>query len=281
MELTQEQFNTYQKEGFLVVPEYFSQLEVENMKGELPALFAEDSPRRVLEKDGDTVRAVHGSHSTNQLFKRLTRHPKIVSPARQILGSQVYVYQFKINAKAAFSGDFWQWHQDFIFWRKQDGLLTPRIMNAMILLDDMNEFNGALFVIPGSHKEGMIDVTSPQLQEINNNLTGDKKQEWLLSFTANLKYSLPQEIVQELALKYGMYAIKAPAGSAVFFDSNIAHASPNNISPFSRSIVIVTYNSVENIPVPVENPRPEFIVSRDYLPVEALSGDALLLPSLI
>ncbi len=281
MELTQEQFNSYQKQGFLVVPEYFSQLEVENMKGELPALFAEDSPRRVLEKDGDTVRAVHGSHTTNQLFKRLTRHPKLVSPTRQILGSQVYVYQFKINAKAAFSGDVWQWHQDFIFWRKQDGLLTPRIMNAMILLDDMNEFNGALFVIPGSHKEGMIDLTSPQLQEINNNLTGEKKQEWLLSFTANLKYSLPQEIVQELALKYGMYAIKAPAGSVVFFDSNIAHASPNNISPFSRSIVIVTYNSVENIPVPVENPRPEFIVSRDYLPVEPLSGDALLLPSLI
>ena len=214
MELTQEQFNSYHEQGFLVVPECFSKLEVESMKGELPGLFAEDSPRRVLEKEGKIVRSVHGSHTTNQLFKRLTRHPKLIQPAMQFLGSQAYVYQFKINAKAAFSGDVWQWHQDFIFWRKQDGLLTPRIMNAMILLDDMNEFNGALFVIPGSHKEGMIDVNSPQFQEINNNnnLTEEKKQEWLLSFSANLKYSLPQEIVEELALKYGMSAIKAPAG---------------------------------------------------------------------
>ncbi len=280
MELTTAQFNSYNQQGFLVVSEYFSQSEVENMKGELPGLFAEDSPRRVLEKEGNTVRSVHGAHTTNQIFQRLARHPKLVKPVMQVLGSQAYVYQFKINAKAAFSGDVWQWHQDFIFWRKQDGLLTPRIINAMILLDDMNEFNGALFVIPGSHKQGMIDITSQQLDEINNNLTAEKKQEWLLSFTANLKYSLPQKIVKELALKHGMYAIKAPAGSVVFFDSNIAHASPSNISPFSRSTAIITYNSVENIPVPVENPRPEFIVSRDYRPIEPLEDEALLIPTL-
>ena len=30
------------------------------------------------------------------------------------------MHQFKVNAKAAFDGDVWQWHQDFGVWHKDD-----------------------------------------------------------------------------------------------------------------------------------------------------------------
>ncbi|MHC5762949.1 phytanoyl-CoA dioxygenase family protein, partial [Nostoc sp.] len=216
--------------------------------------------------------------NTDEIFQRLSRHPQLVKPAMQLLGSKVYIYQFKINAKAAFRGDIWEWHQDYIFWRKEDGLPTARLVNALVLLDDMNEFNGPLFVIPGSHKEGMIDViarnTSNQFQDKT------ERPEWMSGFTAKLKYSLNRELVGDLVMKYGIYSIKASAGSVLLFDSNIVHASPSNISPFDRAVVIVTYNSIENIPLPVANPRPDFLVSRDYRPVEPLSEDALLIESL-
>ncbi|MEH1900560.1 MAG: phytanoyl-CoA dioxygenase family protein [Nostoc sp.] len=278
MHLNKEQFETYEDKGFVLLSECFSKSEVHRMKVELPVLFSEDTPKRVLEEEGKTIRAVHGVHGTNETFQRLSQHPRLIKPAMQLLGSKVYIYQFKINAKAAFRGDIWEWHQDYIFWRKEDGLPTARVVNALVLLDDMNEFNGPLFVIPRSHREGMIDIVA---QNTNNKSKAEKEHpDWVSNFTAKLKYSLNQELVADLVLKYGIFSIKALAGSVLLFDSNLVHASPSNISPFERAVVIVTYNSVENIPLPMSNRRPEFLVSRDYRPIEPLSEDALLIESL-
>lgn len=276
MYLTEEQLSIYKNQGFLLLSEYFSRTEVEIMKAELSALSTENSPKKILEKDGKTIRSLHGSHSNNDVFNCLTRHPFIVEPAMQIVGNQVYIYQFKVNLKAAFTGDIWKWHQDYIYWRKEDGMPKPQVVNAMCLLDDMNEFNGPLFVIPGSHKEEMIDITAdnPRMKNTNTNSSGDNPA-WVSSFSANLKYSLSQELVVDLVSKYGITLIKAVAGSVLFFDSNIVHASSNNISPFGRSTVIITYNSIENIPLPVQNPRPDFLVSKDYRPVTSLAPNAL------
>ncbi|MEH1947346.1 MAG: phytanoyl-CoA dioxygenase family protein [Nostoc sp.] len=276
MHLTEEQLLIYQNQGFILLPEYFSRAEVEIMKAELSALSIETSPKKILEKDGKTVRSLHGSHTKNDVFRCLARHPFIVDPAMQIARSKVYIYQFKINIKAAFSGDIWKWHQDYIYWRKEDGMPRPQVVNAMCLLDDMNEFNGPLFIIPGSHKEEMIDVTihHPQVGTTSSNNSSNSNG-WISSFSANLKYTLSQELVTDLVSKYGITFIKAAAGSILFFDSNIVHASSNNISPFGRSTVIITYNSIENIPLPVQNPRPDFLVSQDYRPVTPLAPDEL------
>ncbi|BCL38240.1 phytanoyl-CoA dioxygenase family protein [Nostoc sp. MS1] len=269
MYLTEEQLLLYKNQGFFILPECFPRGEIETMKAELSAISAEESPKRVLEKDGKTVRSLHGTHKTNDVFNRLTRHPSILEPAMQIVGSQVYVYQFKINLKAPFSGDIWQWHQDYIYWRKEDGLQRPQIVNAMFILEDMNEFNGPLFVIPGSHKEEMIDVAA------HNSQKSGESPAWISSFTSNLKYSITQEVVTDLVSKYGIYSVKAVAGSVVFFNSNLVHASANNISPFGRSTAIITYNSVKNIPSPVAQPRPDFLVSQDYQPVLPLASEIL------
>ncbi|MEH2447424.1 MAG: phytanoyl-CoA dioxygenase family protein [Nostoc sp.] len=279
MYLTKEQFEKYTDQGFVLLTECFSKTEVNGLKVELPSLFRKETSGRVFEEESNIVRAVHGSHKTNEVFQRLSRNPRLVEPPMQLLGSKVYIYQFKINAKAAFRGNIWEWHQDYIFWRKEDRLPTARVVNALVLLDDMNEFNGPLFVIPGSHKEGMIDVVA---QNTSNRAKDERERPaWISNFTAKLKYSLNQELVTNLVLKYGILSIKASAGSVLFFNSNLVHASPSNISPFNRSVAIVTYNSVDNIPLPVQNPRPEFIVSRDYRPVEPLSKDALLIENLM
>src|SRR5262245_12546892 len=121
MLLTSDQMNAYEEDGFLLVAECFSQSEVARMTDELPVVFGEDSDRRVLERDGKVVRSVYGTHLSNDVFKHLALHPRLVEPAAQILGSDVYIYQFKINAKVGFGGDLWEWHQDFIFWRNEDG----------------------------------------------------------------------------------------------------------------------------------------------------------------
>jgi ectoine hydroxylase-related dioxygenase (phytanoyl-CoA dioxygenase family) len=281
MNMLDDHLKQYEDDGFILLPNLFSQAEVEIMKAECPALFVENSPRKVVEKGGRIVRSVYGSHMTNQVFDRLARHPRLVEPAKQILDSEAYVYQFKINAKVAFGGDVWEWHQDYIFWRNEDHMPAPRVTSVAIYLDEVNEFNGPLFVIPRSHSEGVIEASARSLVDSTGNESYNNSPAWISNLTADLKYSVATETVARLVEKYGMVSLKAPAGSALFFHGNLVHGSANNISPYNRVVIIITYNSVENVPLPNEQPRPSFLVSRDCTPVAALSDDALLQERLV
>ncbi|AOX00678.1 hypothetical protein BJP34_15585 [Moorena producens PAL-8-15-08-1] len=81
--------------------------------------------------------------------------------------------------------------------------------------------------------------------------------------------------------KYGIEAPKGKPGTVLFFRPNCVHGSANNISPFSRKIAIITYNSIDNIPdnipIAVDNPRPDFLVGRDYRAIKPLPEQALIL----
>ncbi|WP_229414751.1 MULTISPECIES: hypothetical protein [Moorena] len=68
MKLTTEQIDQYNNQGFLLIPDLFSQEEVSLIQEQLPGLMAEDVPGRVLEKDRHTVRALHGCHLFNKVF---------------------------------------------------------------------------------------------------------------------------------------------------------------------------------------------------------------------
>jgi ectoine hydroxylase len=276
MQLTKEQLEFYESKGYLFIADAFPQLEIDALKAEVPEALAENSIRRVVEKDGSMVRSVYGTHLHNDTFNILSRHPRIVLPAMSVLESDVYVYQFKINAKSSFGGDLWEWHQDFIFWQREDGMPAPRVLNAVIFLDEVNEFNGPLYLIPGSHAEGVIDclVDDKPLEPTYESSPG-----WINNLTANLKYALTKEVVARLVSKYGLVAPKGPAGSILFFHSNLVHASTNNISPFDRTTVIISFNSVENLPVSTAPPRPEFIVSRDSKPIIPVAENALQSPA--
>lgn len=278
MGLTRAQQASYAEDGYLFLPCLFSPDETEVIRNELPLVFGEDGQRRVVEKDGRTVRSVYGSHRTNEVFRRLSKHPRLVEPSKELLGSEVYVYQFKINAKQALGGDLWEWHQDYVFWNKEDGMPTSRVTNALIFVDEVTEFNGPLFLIPGSHKEGMISTAASSGPDgALQSETYSDSPKWISNLTANLKYSLDRKTVQRLVERYGIVAPKGPKGSVLFFDSNTVHGSPNNISPFDRAVVIVTYNSTENIPVKPSNPRPDFLVSDDHAAVTSLNDDVLFM----
>lgn len=71
-------------------------------------------------------------------------------------------------------------------------------------------------------------------------------------------------------MKYGS------AGFAMFFDACIIHCSGANMSPWDRYSVFITYNSIENTLIEIDNPRPEFLAQRDFIPVKTLSDNALL-----
>ena len=271
MMITNDNLSAYERDGYLFFPGYLSAKEVDVLVAELPGVFADDSPRRVMEKNGRSVRSVYGAHTYSPTFARLVRHPKLVVPCEQVLGSSVYVYQFKINAKLGLVGDVWEWHQDFIFWNKEDGLPASRAMNAVIFLHEVNEFNGPMFLIPGSHRYGMIDVPGHAIVPE----AYAESPDWISNLTADLKYSIDPATLRTLVKRHGIVAPKGECGSVLFFHPNVAHASSPNLSPFDRTVAIISYNSVENIPRPPKERRPDFLVANDYRPVSPLTEDTL------
>jgi len=260
MEINAGQLQSYEDSGFLLIPEMFSLEEIAALRARLPAIRAEDSPRRIMEKDGTTVRSVYGSHVTEPLFRQFVRDRRLVRSVELIVKSHVYVHQSKINWKCSFSGDAWAWHQDYIFWQKEDGVSRPDLTTAAVFLDEVNEFNGPISFIRGSHKQLVIDVEGKQ----TSHETYRHCPPWISNLTAEIKYSVPDEMVSVLAREREMSAPKGPPGSVLFFHPNVVHASASNISPFNRVVVMVTYNSIHNTPKKVDNVRPDFLCSRDY-----------------
>jgi ectoine hydroxylase len=276
MQLTEEQLGFYGENGFLLLPECFSAVEIGKMRAELPTLLGEDSQCRVIEKEGGAVRSIYGPNIKNEIFRRLTCHPRMVEPARQILNGDVYVYQFKINIKSAFSGDLWDWHQDFIYWQKEDGVPSDRMISVAVFIDDVNEFNGPMFLIPGSHRQGTLEVAARNVINADADSVYKDSPSWISNLTANIKYQVGSDVVSRLVSRFGIVAAKGVSGSALFFHSNLVHASPSNISPFNRVIAFATYNSVSNIPISGGCRRPDFLCSRDYSPLITVSDSALL-----
>lgn len=254
MKLTQEQIKAYDEDGYILLPSLFSQQEAALMKSRLPALYQMNRDEVVKEKSG-AVRTVFAAHTFDDVFARVARHPRLIEPARQLLDSDVYMHQFKINAKAAFNGDIWQWHQDFGTWHQDDGMPEARAMNVAIFLDEVNEFNGPLMFIPRSHKMGRLEASHDR------------------STTSYPLWTLDNAKVAELVEQGGIVAPKGVAGTVLIFQSTLVHASSPNLSPWDRNTLYVTTNSVGNAIRKFQ--RPDYIAHRDFTPIQLLDDSCL------
>jgi ectoine hydroxylase len=277
MQLADAQIESYERDGFLCIESNFSKEEIDILLAEARQELAVDSQRRIKERRG-AVRSVFGTHMTNEVFRRLSRLSRLVEPAMKILGSEVYIHQFKINVKAALEGDHWEWHQDFLYWHKEDDMPEPRVLTAAVFLQDVSDYNGPMLVIPGSHKEGMIDLQTQTDCSGNGNGLYEHgcKPSWVSTLTADLKYKINQDILTKLLSNSRIYACKGLAGLTVFFHGNLFHASASNLSASDRMSIFISYNSVENKLGDIDNPRPAFIASRDFTPHIPVPDDTLL-----
>ena len=158
MKLTSEQIEHFNREGWLFLPELFSRDEVDFLAREAVNIYDADRPEVWREKSG-APRTAFAAHLYNEAFGLLGAHPRMIEPIEQIFGEKVYMHQFKINAKAAFTGDVWQWHQDYGTWKRDDGMPEPRAMNIAIFLDEVMPINGPLMLVPRSQHAGDLKAS--------------------------------------------------------------------------------------------------------------------------
>jgi ectoine hydroxylase len=255
MTLSADQIERFDREGYLFFPSLFSSEEIARLTDELPALFAEHRPENVREKASDAVRTSFAAHMYCDQFARLARHPRMVEPIKQLFGEDVYMHQFKINGKMAFDGDVWQWHQDYGTWKNDDLMPEARAMNVAIFLDEVNEFNGPLMFIPGSHTLGVL--------EAGHDTTTTSYPLW----------TIDHETIAKLVARGGIVAPKGPPGSMILFHSCLVHASTSNLSPWNRVAVYLSLCAVSNHIRRFK--RPGYIAHRDFAPIECLPDDCL------
>ena len=255
MELTRAQLAQFQDLGYVFLPDVFDTAEVGVLNREAHKIFAMQRQEVVREKDEKTARTAFAAHYYNEAYRRLGRHPRLILPIIQILGGGVYMHQYKINAKAAFNGDVWQWHQDYGTWARDDLMPEPRAMNIALFLEEVNEFNGALMFIPRSHQQGTLKAGHD------------------LQTTSYPLWTIDNDTISRLVKEGGLVAPKGRAGSVILFHGNLVHGSPSNMSPFDRTIVYLSLCHVDNHIRQFK--RPEWIAHRDFAPIEPLTDDCL------
>ena len=159
MELTDTQVAAYEQEGYLFVENVFSPGEMAVLEAAMPEITDPSRPEVSLDEVSGTVRLCHGPHLFNEAFRRLSVHPRLVLPARRLLGTDVYLYQSRLSMKAglgAVQASGWPWHQDYSTWAVADGMREPRALAVFVFLDEVTACNGPLMVIPRSHHAGLI-----------------------------------------------------------------------------------------------------------------------------
>jgi ectoine hydroxylase len=255
MKLTKEQLDQFHTEGWLLLPELFTREEVDLLRREAEAIYTQHRPEIWREKSG-APRTAFAAHTYNEAFRLLGRHPRMIEPVEQVFGEKLYMHQYKINAKSAFTGEVWQWHQDYGTWKRDDGMPEPRAMNISVFLDEVMPINGPLMLVPRSQNAGDLQASHD------------------LETTSYPLWTLDEETVSRLVKQGGIVAPTGKPGSMLMFHGNLVHGSAGNITPYPRKIVYLTLNAVSNY---IRKPtRPEFIAHQDFTPIEPVDDDALI-----
>jgi len=153
----------YRDNGYLVVPDVLSRAEVESLR-EVTDAFVERA-RTITTHDEifdledshsaaePRVRRIKAPHRWDDTYRRMVDHPNILAVLQKLWGPSIRFDVSKLNLKAAGYGAPVEWHQDWAFYpHTNDDLAAVGIM-----MDDVDESNGPLLVIPGTHLGPIFD----------------------------------------------------------------------------------------------------------------------------
>ena len=224
-EFSPSDLSDYQENGFLIARSLFSSEEIDLLGETARADHAMDKSSSSRDDgEGNAVRLALWNHPGDGIYGMFARSKRLVNRVEQLLEDEAYHYHSKMILKDARVGGAWAWHQDYGYWY-QNGVLTPNLCSVMIAVDKATVENGCMQVIRSSHKLGRV----------NHVLTGDQA-------------GADMERVEEAKKRLGLIHVTMDPGDALFFHSNLLHASAANQSDHSRWAMICCYNAKSNNP---------------------------------
>ena len=160
-DLTREQRRKFDEDGYFIAEAVFTPAEVAEMRSEFDRL-------RAIEGDlgGHEVHIERGAPRLSNLFNKSPAFDRCLS-CKPTLAAAAYllgeIRVYSLNARNPLKGEGQQpLHSDV-------PRVTPRdwrVVNSMVMLDDMTADNGPTRVVPGSHKWVPINVPDVNMAEV-------------------------------------------------------------------------------------------------------------------
>ena len=232
-----EQTDFYVEQGYLLVEGLISPAQLQELKSELAKLAKGGYPSETLtpqpaslsdEAALENILCIHFPHFISPVIKRYTMHDGIVEVLGRVVGAHLSASMWDGGVKCMQSMFFAKapgkpgqaWHQDEVYIPTRDRSLC----GAWIAIDDATLDNGCLWVLPGSHRPGVLYPQRPHGRE----LEFDDAPE---SYGFDDSHALP---------------VEAPAGSVVFFNGYLLHRSLKNTSSQHRRALVNHYMSMQS-----------------------------------
>ena len=227
MQLTSEQLDSYERDGYIVVEDLVSAAEVEALRNRLreythggrpPGSIRMQVEPRVergelqVEHPGDGIRKLDGLVENDDRFQKLGLHENIVGIIEQILGPDLKMFRNALLLKPPSVGSAKGMHQDSPYW----SIDPMNLCSCWFALDDATPENGCMAVLPGWHKKGPL----PHVH-----VTDD--------FVVDEQYYDPSAMV----------LAPVRAGGGLFFHSLIPHYTAPNRSDKWRRAIALSYMS--------------------------------------
>lgn len=162
------------------------------------------------------VRLIEPFTHLHPRFAALWDEARFAEPFEDMFGvGEVGPYTCKLNLKRPREGSEFPWHQDYTYWYAFTPENAHQIGTAILFLDDAGAANGAIRVLPGSHRRGPAprDPADP---------------------TAFLADPRRIDASQERL-------VEAEAGSLLFFPSLLLHRSSPNTSGRQRRAILLSF----------------------------------------
>jgi len=195
-------------------------------------------------------------HLLSDLVGELVRDPRSSTGARQILGSEVYIHQSRVNCMPGFKGLRVLLAFGLRDLARRGRHAVPRAVSCSIALTDTTVQRR-----PDGHARLAPDVHPVRRRDTPGQLQSSLKAQ---------RVGVPsQETCAKMAAEHGIDQFTGAAGDALFFDSNVLHGSGNNITPYSRSNIFWCSTAWKTrwTTVFAAEPRPSFIAGRDFNPL--------------
>jgi ectoine hydroxylase-related dioxygenase (phytanoyl-CoA dioxygenase family) len=139
--LSQAAVDAYRRDGFYSPVRVMSAADAQGFRAALEAHEA---------KLGQPLQS-NMRHKTHLLFTwadALVHHPKVLDAVEDAIGPDILCWTTTFFIKEANSPGFVSWHQDSTYW----GLDPDEVITAWVAFTEVDEANGYMQVIPGSHK---------------------------------------------------------------------------------------------------------------------------------
>lgn len=246
--LTNAELQAFQREGFFVRTNAYNADEVDQLGDQVNWLVAqiEESPnitheqrRTILLRNGQAQEQT-GPASLVNIFRislfsqQLRQHiqdERRLAIAHQLVGEDLFCPNDLYFLKPPGTGKAVAWHQDSWYFRNtyQSSRGTPvekTVVGTWLAIDDADEENGCLWVIPGTHKDGVVD-----------HATDDNADDVFLG--KNIPKITPE--MEERAIP-----VEVPKGALVVFNNTLLHRSTPNRSDRYRRAYVVHYMQATN-----------------------------------